>query len=128
MYVILIYLFVAIISGATLGVPTKNLIMKNNWITDTLELTDKSISNEVCIIISIVISVIIAICLYYFIKGFIENISLTNKVLCSLLIPLLTFIALYIIALLCALLYWGAIIALGIIILAVVAWVFLFDY
>lgn len=127
MLIISIYIIVAIISGAALGVPIKNLIMKNDWITDSLELSEKNISNGACILIAIAISVIIAICLYFIMKDYVDNDSLKANILVSLLIPVLTFIISYLLVLIIALLYWAIVAILIIIILAIVAFVFLFD-
>lgn len=122
-----IYLIVAVASGCLLGVPIKDYIAGISWIDDSLEISSyHGLSNGICMFISVIIAVIIALCLYFLVVDNIKNI-ITPAMICLLLIPLLVFVASFILTLIGLVIYWLIEFALILFIIGIVALVLIFD-
>lgn len=122
-----IYLIVAIASGCLLGVPIKDYIAGISWIDDSLEISSyHGLSNGTCMFISVIIAVIIAFCLYFLVVDNIEN-SIAPAIICLLLIPLLVFVASFILTLIGLVIYWLIEFAFLLLIIGIVALVLIFD-
>ncbi len=123
---LVIYLVIAVISGCLLGVPIKDYIGGIFWIDFSLEISSSNLGDGTCRIISAVLAVIIASCLFLIIKDSLER-NIIPAIVCCLAIPLLIFVASFILTIIGLVLYWLLIGYMFIIIIIIVAFVMIFD-